>query len=286
MARSASTTSRKKTTSKAETAPASDAGGEATTSSKGKQLVIVESPSKAKTINKYLGSGYVVMASIGHVRDLPSKNPKGVKSPVPGVDLEDDFKPTYEILPGKSKQISELKRAAKSASQIWFATDLDREGEAIAWHLAEELGIRPDLAKRVMFSAITKDEIQRAFSNPHPIDMDRVNAQQARRVLDRIVGYQVSPLLWKKVARGLSAGRVQSVAVRLIVEREREIRKFIPDEYWQVTANFTPDLAKAPGLAKSWQEALSKRDEKGREPTLKSLNVTSADPSRGTPSRS
>jgi len=272
MARSASTTSRKKTTSKAETAPASDAGGEATTSSKGKQLVIVESPSKAKTINKYLGSGYVVMASIGHVRDLPSKNPKGVKSPVPGVDLEDDFKPTYEILPGKSKQISELKRAAKSASQIWFATDLDREGEAIAWHLAEELGIRPDLAKRVMFSAITKDEIQRAFSNPHPIDMDRVNAQQARRVLDRIVGYQVSPLLWKKVARGLSAGRVQSVAVRLIVEREREIRKFIPDEYWQVTANFTPDLAKAPGLAKSWQEALSKRDEKGREPTLKSLN--------------
>src|SRR5690606_3984812 len=143
---------------------------------KGKQLVIVESPSKAKTINKYLGSGYVVMASVGHVRDLPSKNPKGDKSPVPGVNLEKDFTPTYEVLPGKSKAISELKRAAKQASDIWFATDLDREGEAIAWHLAEELGIDPDKAKRVIFAAITRDEIQHAFQNPHPINMDRVNA--------------------------------------------------------------------------------------------------------------
>jgi DNA topoisomerase-1 len=240
---------------------------------KGKQLVIVESPSKAKTINKYLGSGYVVMASVGHVRDLPSKNPKGNKSPVPGVDLERDFTPTYEVLPGKTKAISELKRAAKQASDVWFATDLDREGEAIAWHLAEELGISPEKAKRVIFAAITRDEIQHAFQNPHPINMDRVNAQQARRILDRIVGYQVSPMLWKKVARGLSAGRVQSVAVRLIVEREREIRAFVPDEYWTITANFTPDVAKAVGLAESWTAALAKRDEKGREPTLKALNA-------------
>jgi DNA topoisomerase-1 len=218
----------------------------------GKQLVIVESPSKAKTINKYLGSDFVVMASVGHVRDLPEKNPKGVKSPVPGVDLNHDFAQTYQILPGKEKTINELKRAAKTASQIWFATDLDREGEAIAWHLAEELGVDPKQAKRVMFAAITKDEIQRAFGNPHPIDMDRVYAQQARRVVDRIVGYQVSPLLWKKVARGLSAGRVQSVALRLVVEREREIKGFIPDEYWNYTANFALTEAEKQKLAAAW----------------------------------
>jgi DNA topoisomerase-1 len=239
----------------------------------GKQLVIVESPAKARTINKYLGPQYVVLASIGHVRDLPSRNPKGDKSPVPGVNLEKDFEPTYEILPGKAKQINELKRAAKHASDIWFATDLDREGEAIAWHLAEELGIPPSKAKRVIFAAITREDIEHAFQHPHSIDMDRVNAQQARRVLDRIVGYQVSPLLWKKVARGLSAGRVQSVAVRLIVERERETRAFIPDEYWQITANFTPETAKAAGLVQSWREVSSRRDEKGNEPTLKFLNA-------------
>jgi len=233
----------------------------------------VESPSKAKTINKYLGSDYVVMASLGHVRDLPSKSPKGMKSPVPGVDLENRFEPTYEVLEGKTKTIADLKKAAKSASEIWFATDLDREGEAIAWHLAEELGIPPAQAKRVMFTAITKDEIQRAFSNPHPIDLDRVNAQQARRILDRIVGYQVSPMLWKKVARGLSAGRVQSVAVRLIVEREREIRAFIPDESWSITANFTPEQAKALGLSRSWTSELARRDEKGNAPTQKALNA-------------
>ncbi|MBL8999207.1 MAG: type I DNA topoisomerase, partial [Gemmatimonadetes bacterium] len=141
---------------------------------KGKSLVIVESPSKAKTINKYLGRDYVVLASIGHVRDLPSKNPKGVKSPVPGVDLEHRFRPTYEILPGKEKVIADLKRAAKDADQVWFATDLDREGEAIAWHLAQELQIPSDKARRVMFAAITKSEIDRAFGNPHPIDEDRV----------------------------------------------------------------------------------------------------------------
>ncbi len=239
--------------------------------------MIVESPAKAKTINKYLGPDYVVLPSIGHVRDLPSKNPKGVKSPVPGVDLEKDFSPTYEVLPGKAKQIAELKKAAKLASEVWFATDLDREGEAIAWHLAEELGIDPGHAKRVIFAAITKEDIQHAFQHPHPIDMDRVNAQQARRVLDRIVGYQVSPLLWKKVARGLSAGRVQSVAVRLVVDREREIRAFVPDEYWQITANFTPELARVGELARSWQQALAARDEKGKEPTFKTLNAWLAD---------
>jgi len=235
----------------------------------GKQLVIVESPSKAKTINKYLGSDYVVMASVGHVRDLPSKSPKGSKSPVPGVDLKHDFAPTYEILPGKEKTINDLKRAAKKASQIWFATDLDREGEAIAWHLAEELGIQPGQAKRVMFAAITKDEIKRAFSNPHPIDMDRVNAQQARRVVDRIVGYQVSPLLWKKVARGLSAGRVQSVAVRLVVEREREIRAFIPDEYWNISADFALSEGDRAKLAAAWPAFMVTKDEKGNTPTVK-----------------
>jgi DNA topoisomerase-1 len=237
----------------------------------GQQLVIVESPAKAKTINKYLGSGYTVLASVGHVRDLPSRNPKGVKSPVPGVDLEHDFAPTYEVLDKKGKVISDLKRTARGASDIWFATDPDREGEAIAWHLAEELGVRPEQAKRVMFAAITKAEIERAFQNPHPINMDRVNAQQARRILDRIVGYQVSPLLWKKVARGLSAGRVQSVAVRLIVEREREIRAFIPDEYWQIEACFTPALADGPALTKDWPALLAQRDEKGKPPTLKAI---------------
>jgi DNA topoisomerase-1 len=237
----------------------------------GRHLVIVESPSKAKTINKYLGSDYLVLASVGHIRDLPEKNPKGVKSPVPGVDLEHKFKPTYVVSDGKERVLSDLKRAAKecrsSGCEVWFATDLDREGEAIAWHLAQELGISSADAKRVVFPAITKSEIERAFSNPHPIDEDRVNAQQARRILDRIVGYQVSPLLWKKVARGLSAGRVQSVAVRLVVDREREIRAFIPEEYWEVSACFTADVAKASGLAQQWATMMARRDEKGNAPT-------------------
>ncbi len=235
----------------------------------GKQLVIVESPSKAKTINKYLGPEYVVLASVGHVRDLPSKAPKGDKSPVPGVDLNHDFRPHYEVLPGKTRTVSELRKAAKHAAQVWFATDLDREGEAIAWHLAEELGINPREAKRVMFAAITKDEIKRAFGNPHPIDMDRVNAQQARRILDRVVGYQVSPLLWKKVARGLSAGRVQSVAVRLVVEREREIRNFVPDEHWQIEGLFALSQTEARQLRGTWAGLMATRDEKGNPPTQK-----------------
>ncbi|MFG0326580.1 MAG: DNA topoisomerase [Phycisphaerales bacterium JB037] len=243
----------------------------------GKQLVIVESPAKAKTINRYLGDGFVVLASVGHVRDLPSKAPKGTKQPVPGVDLENRFAPTYEILPGKDAVIRDLKRAAKDAlgsgGEIWFATDLDREGEAIAWHLAQELGIRSDRAKRVVFGAITKDEIGRAFQHPHPIDEDRVNAQQARRILDRIVGYQVSPLLWKKVARGLSAGRVQSVAVRLVVERERAIDAHVPDESWTMQANFALDQSVAAKLVDQWRGFVTAKDAKGNTPTIKSQNA-------------
>ncbi|MDD5204987.1 MAG: toprim domain-containing protein, partial [Desulfobacterales bacterium] len=187
-----------------------------TSNVEGKQLVIVESPAKAGTLNKYLGSEFVVMASVGHVRDLPDRNPKGVKDPVPGVDLENNFRPTYQVIKKKAKTVGDLKKAARDAAGIWLATDLDREGEAIAWHLAEALGIEPEDGKRVVFNAITKSEIERAFKHPRKIDMGKVNAQQARRILDRIVGYQVSPLLWRKVAGGLSAGRVQSVAVRLI----------------------------------------------------------------------
>jgi DNA topoisomerase-1 len=242
----------------------------------GKSLVIVESPAKAKTINRYLGDEYVVVASVGHVRDLPSKNAKGEKKPVPGVDLENGFAPTYETLPGKDAVLRDLKRfakqAIKSGGDVWLATDLDREGEAIAWHLAQAMGIDPAQAKRVVFSAITKSEIQRAFQTPHEINVDRVNAWQARRILDRIVGYQVSPLLWKKVARGLSAGRVQSVAVRLVVEREREIRAFIPDEFWQVTAGFALDAVKAGRYVDEWPAFLSQRENK-KGPTVKQQNA-------------
>ena len=177
----------------------------------GKHLVIVESPAKAKTINKYLGDDYVVKASMGHVRDLPVRGGMGV-------NLE-TFEPEYQIIEKKDKLINELKKLAKQSDSVYLATDLDREGEAIAWHLKEALGIPDGKARRVIFNAITKSEIQKAFTQPHPIDMDRVNAQQARRILDRIVGWEVSPLVWKKVAKGLSAGRVQSVAVRIVVER-------------------------------------------------------------------
>ncbi len=235
---------------------------------KGKQLVIVESPAKARTINQYLGRDFVVAASVGHVRDLPTKAPKGSKQPVPGVDLEHGFKPTYEVLADKKSIVNRLKKAAKEAVKIWFATDLDREGEAIAWHLAQELGVKTADAKRVVFNAITKSEIQRAFETPHSIDEYKVNAQQARRILDRIVGYQVSPLLWKKVARGLSAGRVQSVAVRLVVDREREIDDFVPDEYWKITGYFTVDVDKTGALREAWVKWLAdtaerKENEKG-----------------------
>ncbi len=290
MAKKTTKKTTKKAAKKAPAKSASRSGGRSKQSykageAKGKSLVIVESPSKAKTINKYLGDEYVVLASIGHVRDLPSKNPKGVKRPVPGVNIEKRFQPEYEVLSGKEAVIKDLKRAAKDAmstgGDVWFATDLDREGEAIAWHLAEEIGIKPVEAKRVVFAAITKNEIARAFGNPHPIDVDRVNAQQARRILDRIVGYQVSPLLWKKVARGLSAGRVQSVAVRLVVEREREIRAFVPDERWEMTGCFALSEADATSLGPEWREFLATAPEvdakrpgkKPTGPTIKDQNA-------------
>jgi DNA topoisomerase-1 len=214
----------------------------------GKLLVIVESPAKAKTINKYLGDAYIVKASMGHVRDLPSKGM--------GVDLK-TFVPDYEVLESRSKVIGELRKLAKDSDKVYLATDLDREGEAIAWHLKETLGISDARAQRVIFNAITKSEIQKAFLKPLPIDIDRVNAQQARRILDRIVGYEISPLLWRKVAKGLSAGRVQSVTVRLVVERERAIEAFIPAEYWKIGGIFTADGKAAPVLAKDWNTFLT-----------------------------
>jgi DNA topoisomerase I len=198
-----------------------------------KPLIIVESPTKAKTIKKFLPPRFVVKASVGHVRDLP-------KSTL-GVDLEHDFAPKYLTIKGKGDVIKELKAAAKSASEVYLATDPDREGEAIAWHLAELLKLQNP--KRIELHEITKDAALSAIASPHEIDMPRVNAQQARRILDRLVGYKISPLLWAKVRGGLSAGRVQSVAVRLIVDREREIKAFVPREYWSITAR----LASAAG---------------------------------------
>ncbi|MDJ0878975.1 MAG: type I DNA topoisomerase, partial [Halieaceae bacterium] len=241
----------------------------------GKSLVIVESPAKAKTINKYLGKDYVVKSSVGHIRDLPTA---GSSKPVDpkerarqaaitrkmkpaqkaahrakknreqlirrmGINPEKDWQAKYEILPGKEKVVDELKRLAKDADAIYLATDLDREGEAIAWHLQEAIGGDADRYKRVVFNEITKRAIQAAFEEPGEVDTDRVNAQQARRFLDRVVGYMVSPLLWAKIARGLSAGRVQSVAVKLLVEREREIHAFIPEEFWELHADLKGDKA-------------------------------------------
>ena len=239
------------------------------TTSTVRHLVIVESPAKAKTINKYLGPEYQVEASVGHVRDLPRRNPKGMNLPVPGIDLDNDFRPLYVPIDGKQKMIRELKKVAKASEDVWLATDLDREGEAIAWHLAEELDLPPERFKRVVFNAVTKQAIDRAFQSPRAIDMDMVNAQQARRILDRIVGYQVSPLLWKKVAGGLSAGRVQSVTVMLIVDREQLIRAHVPDESWEVTAMLSQDPAAAAGLVDGYAEFQAVRDKKGKGPTRK-----------------
>ncbi len=197
-----------------------------------KNLVIVESPAKARTIERYLGPGYRVLASYGHVRDLP-ENPGKNKL---GVDVEHDFAPEYVISEDRRKQVDAITRAAKSADAVFLATDLDREGEAIAWHVAEAANVAPDKARRVTFSEITPDAIRDAFAHPRGIDRNLVDAQQTRRILDRLVGYTLSPLLWRKVHSGLSAGRVQSVAVRLVVEREREITKFVAREYWSIAA--------------------------------------------------
>ena len=193
-----------------------------------RSLVVVESPTKVKTIQKYLDSTYLVKASMGHVRDLP-------KSRL-GVDEKKSFKPDYRVLPAKRKVLDELKKAASSADALYIATDPDREGEAIGWHLAQELGLPKSKTYRILFNEITERAVKAAFLHPAKIDTNKVNAQQARRVLDRLVGYKLSPLLWEKVRRGLSAGRVQSVAVRLITEREREIQAFVPVEYWSLRA--------------------------------------------------
>jgi len=198
---------------------------------KAKALVIVESPAKAKTIGKYLGKDYVVKASVGHIRDLP----KGKM----GIDVEKGFEPAYQTIRGKGKTVDELRKAAKSAEAVYLAPDPDREGEAIAWHLAEILDVPEDKLYRVVFNEITKKAILAAFEEPGRIDMHKVDAQQARRVLDRLMGYELSPLLWEKIAKHLSAGRVQSVAQRLIVEREKEIRAFVQQEYWRVQARMT-----------------------------------------------
>ena len=200
---------------------------------KATNLVIVESPSKAKTIGKYLGSDYQVKASMGHLRDLP-------KSTM-GVDIEHNFEPEYEPLKGKEEIIAELRRAAKGSENIFLATDPDREGEAISWHLKYLLDIPDEKTKRVTFNEITKDVVRKSIQQPRGIDQNLVDAQQARRVLDRIVGYQLSPLLWKKIRKGLSAGRVQSVAARLVVDRENEIRAFVPQEYWSLDVQLSRD---------------------------------------------
>lgn len=199
-------------------------------------LVIVESPAKAKTIQKYLGNDYEVIASMGHVRDLP-------KSKF-GVDVEHDFKPQYIDMKGKEDVIKQLKSHAKKAGRVYLATDPDREGEAISWHIAQMLNLSMNDDNRVEFNEITKSGIQNGMNNPHKIDIDLVNAQQARRIFDRIVGYKLSPFLWKKVRRGLSAGRVQSVAVRLVVDRENEIKAFVPQEYWSIDAKLSTASSK------------------------------------------
>lgn len=222
----------------------------------GKALVIVESSAKAKTINKYLGNKYVVKSSIGHIRDLPTKRSSSKKRSYlqhetekqstrsalvkrMGIDPYNGWRAEYEIVPGKEKVIAELKALAEKAEHIYLATDMDREGEAIAWHLKEVIGGDDKQFSRILFNEITQDAIIKAFEKPGTLNMNRVNAQQARRFMDRIVGYMLSPLLWKKVARGLSAGRVQSVAVKLIVEREREIKFFKPKEYWELKAHLS-----------------------------------------------
>ena len=212
-------------------------------------LVIVESPAKAKTIQKYLGPGYEVIASMGHVRDLP-------KSKI-GVDLENDFEPIYTDMKGKEDVIKELKKYAKKCDKIYLATDPDREGEAISWHIAQMLDLDLNMDNRVAFNEITKFGVQSGMSNPHKINIDLVNAQQARRILDRILGYKLSPFLWRKVKRGLSAGRVQSVAVSLVVDRENEIRKFVTQEYWSIDGKFT-----APSSRKVFSAKLASIDTK------------------------
>ncbi len=232
----------------------------APTRRKGK-LVIVESPAKARTVGRFLGKGYTVKASVGHVRDL-------LRSQL-SVDVEHDFRPKYRVPNEKRKVVKELQTLAEKAEEIYLATDPDREGEAIAWHLMEATGMEPERTKRVVFHEITKPAIEEAFAHPRGLNMDLVNAQQARRVLDRLVGYTLSPILWRKVRSRLSAGRVQSVALRMVVEREREIENFTPEEYWTIDAEFLPE-----GLKKTFSARLTKID--GKDPALPNESETQA----------
>jgi len=226
-----------------------------------KTLVIVESPSKAKTIGKFLGSGYKVAASVGHVRDLP-------KSKF-GVDIENGFAPEYINIRGKGDVIRELKKEAKNAKRVLLATDPDREGEAISWHIAHILGLSLAEADRIVFNEITKGAIQNAVKTPRPIDMGLVDAQQARRVLDRIVGYKISPLLWRKIRMGLSAGRVQSAALKILIDREREIRAFVPEEYWKISVR----LSKQSGATEPFEaKLLLAKGEKAQVPDKKTAD--------------
>ncbi|KHD46697.1 type I DNA topoisomerase [Streptococcus hongkongensis] len=218
-----------KTTSKAKTASKKATSKKKTTSPK-KNLVIVESPAKAKTIEKYLGRNYKVVASVGHIRDL--------KKSSMSIDFENNYEPEYINIRGKGPLINSLKKEAKNAKQVYLASDPDREGEAISWHLSHILGLNPEDKNRVVFNEITKDAVKNAFVEPRQVDMNLVDSQQARRVLDRIVGYSISPILWKKVKKGLSAGRVQSVALKLIIDRENEIKAFKPEEYWTIDGLF------------------------------------------------
>ena len=207
------------------------------------KLVIVESPAKAKTIGKYLGDDYEVTASMGHIRDLPASQL--------GIDVEHGYTPQYISIKGKEKLIKELKSKAKHADGVLLATDPDREGEAISWHLKSLLNLPDEKTHRVTFNEITKNVVRQSIEHPRDIDQNLVDAQQARRILDRLVGYQLSPLLWKKIKRGLSAGRVQSVATRMVDDREREIENFKPEEYWTLDANLTGnDVKKLPFSAR------------------------------------
>src|ERR1700722_13622625 len=217
-----------------------------------KTLVVVESPAKAKTIKKYLGSGFDVIASKGHVKDLPKKL---------GIDIEKGFQETYEVVPGKEKVLQDLKNAAKNVDEVLLATDPDREGEAIAWHIADELRPAKKKTKRVEFHEITKKGVEYGVSHPRELDKHLYDAQRCRRILDRIVGYDVSALVWSKLAFGLSAGRVQSVALRLIVDREREIEAFKPEEYWNCGVALRPTNGKASG-ASFFARLYSKDDKK------------------------
>ena len=213
-------------------------------------LVIVESPAKAKTIKKYLGGNFEVVASMGHVRDLPKARLS--------VDIKNHFAPKYDIIKGKEKLVKELKGLAEKSDNIYLATDPDREGEAISWHLAYILGLPEDYCKRVEFNEITKTGVQNGMSHPRGINIDLVNAQQARRILDRLVGYKLSPFISQKIRRGLSAGRVQSVALRIIVDRENEIRKFKPEEYWSIDAKFIPKGSRKTFSASLYSDANGK----------------------------